>query len=132
YPPLLTEAPEAEDSGSDSRVHKPRHVLGEESLPPISPFRDGRSLGFLRRVWSGETAANESGGASAAQREVSNVATMTAPASLLPNTRASISKGFRRGTHRAVPPAETVERVRPFLSAMGITRVANITGLDKI
>jgi YcaO-like protein with predicted kinase domain len=57
---------------------------------------------------------------------------MTAPASLLPNVRGSAPKAFRLGTHRTVSPQETVERVRPFMSAMGITRIANITGLDRI
>jgi YcaO-like protein with predicted kinase domain len=43
-----------------------------------------------------------------------------------------VSKRFRAGTDRAVSPEETVARVRPFLPAMGITRIANITGLDCI
>ena len=43
-----------------------------------------------------------------------------------------VPKAFRRGTHRAVAPAETVAPVRPFLAAMGITRVANVTGLDHV
>jgi ribosomal protein S12 methylthiotransferase accessory factor len=43
-----------------------------------------------------------------------------------------VPKAFRRGTHRAVAPSETVARVRPFLAAMGITRVANVTGLDHV
>jgi YcaO-like protein with predicted kinase domain len=33
---------------------------------------------------------------------------------------------------RAVPPAETVARVRPHMAAMGITRLADLTGLDRI
>ena len=41
-------------------------------------------------------------------------------------------KGHVRGTHRQVSPARTLERVRPFLGEMGITRVANITGLDTV
>jgi ribosomal protein S12 methylthiotransferase accessory factor len=41
-------------------------------------------------------------------------------------------KGFRDGTHRAVSPEDTVARLRPLLPLMGITRVANITGLDSI
>jgi ribosomal protein S12 methylthiotransferase accessory factor len=41
-------------------------------------------------------------------------------------------KGFRIGTHRAVDPRETIARARPHLAAMGITRVANVTGLDRI
>lgn len=41
-------------------------------------------------------------------------------------------KGYRLGAERTVAPAETVARVGPHLAAMGITRVANITGLDRI
>ena len=41
-------------------------------------------------------------------------------------------KGYTRGTHRQIPPHETLARVAPFLTRMGITRVANITGLDTI
>ena len=41
-------------------------------------------------------------------------------------------KIFRRGTHRSAMPAETLARVRPNAAAMGITRLGNITGLDRI
>jgi ribosomal protein S12 methylthiotransferase accessory factor len=41
-------------------------------------------------------------------------------------------KGFREGTDRVVAPEETLKRVSPHLAAMGITRVANVTGLDRI
>jgi YcaO-like protein with predicted kinase domain len=41
-------------------------------------------------------------------------------------------KAYRRGTHRTVDPAATLARVRPHLQAMGITRIANVTGLDRI
>lgn len=41
-------------------------------------------------------------------------------------------KGHTSGTHRQVPPQETVERVRGLMPVMGITRVANVTGLDTI
>jgi ribosomal protein S12 methylthiotransferase accessory factor len=34
------------------------------------------------------------------------------------------------GTHRLVEPDETLERVRPLFGRLGITRVANVTGLD--
>lgn len=34
------------------------------------------------------------------------------------------------GTHRLVSPAETVERMRGHFGPLGITRVANVTGLD--
>jgi YcaO-like protein with predicted kinase domain len=45
---------------------------------------------------------------------------------------ATLPKGFRRGTHRLVAPAETLARVRPMVAALGITRLGNITGLDRI
>lgn len=41
-------------------------------------------------------------------------------------------KAFRRGTHRLVEPGETLARVRPAMAAMGITRIANVTGLDHV
>jgi YcaO-like protein with predicted kinase domain len=41
-------------------------------------------------------------------------------------------KSYRRGTDRLVTPDETLARVQPLMSAMGITRVANVTGLDVI
>lgn len=44
----------------------------------------------------------------------------------------STGKGFARGTERLCPPAETFERVRPYFAAVGITRIANVTGLDRI
>jgi ribosomal protein S12 methylthiotransferase accessory factor len=41
-------------------------------------------------------------------------------------------KKYRAGTHRLVSPEETLESVRRFFPIMGITRVADITGLDVI
>lgn len=41
-------------------------------------------------------------------------------------------KRYRAGTDRLVAPAETLERARRFFPVMGITRVADITGLDTI
>jgi ribosomal protein S12 methylthiotransferase accessory factor len=41
-------------------------------------------------------------------------------------------KTYRQGTHRTASPAETLERARPFLRQLGITRIANVTGLDRI
>lgn len=41
-------------------------------------------------------------------------------------------KNFQDGTHRLIPPSETLANVTPLLPAMGITRVANVTGLDRI
>jgi len=43
-----------------------------------------------------------------------------------------MEKQYRKGTHRSCSPAQTLTRIKPFMSAMGITRVANITGLDHI
>ena len=41
-------------------------------------------------------------------------------------------KRFQDGTHRLVPPVETLSKIKPLLPAMGITRVADVTGLDRI
>ena len=41
-------------------------------------------------------------------------------------------KGFWRGTQRSIPPAETLERIKPHFADFGITRLANITNLDWI
>ena len=43
-----------------------------------------------------------------------------------------IHKSNRHGTHRSVAPTETLARVGPLMAEMGITRIANITGLDCI
>jgi len=51
---------------------------------------------------------------------------------LLPGVTSPGVKEFRQGTHRTVSPAETVARARSLMAAMGITRIANITGLDRI
>ncbi len=41
-------------------------------------------------------------------------------------------KKYRGSTHRVTTPRDTFERVSSFMPAMGITRVANVTGLDRI
>jgi ribosomal protein S12 methylthiotransferase accessory factor len=41
-------------------------------------------------------------------------------------------KAYRSGTHRTVSPDETLKRVLPFAPVMGITRIANVTGLDSV
>ena len=41
-------------------------------------------------------------------------------------------KAFRRGTHRWLVPAKTIARARRVKEPLGITRVANVTGLDCI
>lgn len=51
---------------------------------------------------------------------------------LLPGLAAPTRKGYRDGTDRLVDPADTLERARPHLARMGITRIANVTGLDSL
>ncbi len=41
-------------------------------------------------------------------------------------------KCYHRGTHRVRSPAETCRIVEPHRRALGITRVANVTGLDRV
>ncbi len=42
------------------------------------------------------------------------------------------NKLYRTGTHRAVSPEETLARAKPWFGKLGITRVSNITGLDRL
>jgi len=51
---------------------------------------------------------------------------------MAPSSGAPAVKGFRAGTQRSIAPAETVARVSRFMPVTGITRVANVTGLDCI
>ena len=41
-------------------------------------------------------------------------------------------KAYRHGTHRTVDPTSTLARVQPYFARMGISRIANVTGLDRI
>ncbi len=41
-------------------------------------------------------------------------------------------KGFTDGTHRIVAPAATLRHVEPRLAKAGVTRLADVTGLDRI
>ena len=41
-------------------------------------------------------------------------------------------KEYWYGTQRTVSPQETLERIRPHFKAVGLTRLSNITGLDRI
>jgi YcaO-like protein with predicted kinase domain len=50
-------------------------------------------------------------------------------AALAPGNQAKIVVA---GTHRCRLPAETVACLKPFLAEMGITRVANVTGMDHL
>jgi len=44
----------------------------------------------------------------------------------------SARKQFWRGTHRTRAPQETLDACVPLMSMIGITRLANVTGLDRI
>lgn len=48
------------------------------------------------------------------------------------DTIASTNKPFVDGSHRSCDPATTLARVTPLFERIGITRVANITGLDRV
>jgi ribosomal protein S12 methylthiotransferase accessory factor len=52
--------------------------------------------------------------------------------SLIDALSGSMRKQYRLGTHRSRSATETIERVLGFAPALGITRVADITGLDNI
>ncbi|TQV84269.1 hypothetical protein FKG94_06325 [Exilibacterium tricleocarpae] len=41
-----------------------------------------------------------------------------------------LSKAWRERTHRLVPPEQTYDKIRPLLPLAGITRCADVTGLD--
>jgi len=51
---------------------------------------------------------------------------------MIKNNIAGAPKSFQQGTHRTVSPAVTLAKASAFLSQMGITRIANVTGLDRI
>ncbi|RPJ51209.1 MAG: YcaO-related McrA-glycine thioamidation protein [Methanobacteriota archaeon] len=44
----------------------------------------------------------------------------------------SCRKGYKKDTHRAVPPEETLSRIEGRMQECGITRVADITNLDRV
>lgn len=43
-----------------------------------------------------------------------------------------VRKAYYRGTHRVLSPRNTLARIEPHLSAIGVTRCADVTGLDRI
>lgn len=59
--------------------------------------------------------------------DVASTSTAAGPA----QAAGDAAKRFFHGTHRTCAPEETLARLRPLLPAMGITRVANVTGLDR-
>lgn len=42
------------------------------------------------------------------------------------------AKSFKSGAHRSATPEETFLKIKPLLPIFGITRISNITGLDRI
>ncbi len=51
---------------------------------------------------------------------------------MLPTNNDKAEKRYRDGTHRTTSPEDTLTKVKPLLKEMGITRLANLTGLDRI
>ena len=43
-----------------------------------------------------------------------------------------VLKSFKRGTHRIISPDDTLARIAPKAPQIGITRLGNVTGLDRI
>jgi ribosomal protein S12 methylthiotransferase accessory factor len=43
-----------------------------------------------------------------------------------------VRKAYRLGAHLLIDPAQTLSRVMPLMPQLGITRIANVTGLDRI
>ena len=44
----------------------------------------------------------------------------------------SCIKGYKKGTHRVVPPADTLARVESKMPVAGVEKVTDITGLDRV
>lgn len=57
---------------------------------------------------------------------------MPTPATTGPDEQIVTPKQWTLGTHRACAPEATYERIRPHLHEAGITRLADVTGLDKL
>jgi ribosomal protein S12 methylthiotransferase accessory factor len=55
-----------------------------------------------------------------------------APAIAFRGKMLSADKGHYGCSHRTCSPEQTMERIRPHLATCGITRIADITGLDRI
>ena len=53
-------------------------------------------------------------------------------ASLANGLHGPVLKSFKRGTHRTTAPEATLARVAPKARQIGITRLGNVTGLDRI
>lgn len=48
------------------------------------------------------------------------------------NVKNTLQKGYINGTHRLISPESTYEKITPYLSKIGVTRCADVTGLDRI
>ena len=63
---------------------------------------------------------------------VASASDLSLPGAVAPGTRSLLaSKRYFDGTHRTCAPEDTVARLQPLLREMGITRIANVTGLDR-
>src|SRR6266498_3349907 len=44
----------------------------------------------------------------------------------------TLAKAYRHGTHRSIAPEQTLANIAPHLAALGVARLADVTGLDSI
>jgi YcaO-like protein with predicted kinase domain len=51
---------------------------------------------------------------------------------IIPGPERRTPKGYRQGTDRIVGPEQTLANLRPFLDDFGVTRIADVTGMDCI
>jgi ribosomal protein S12 methylthiotransferase accessory factor len=58
--------------------------------------------------------------------------TVTPPPLAFRDAELRSAKVFTAGTHRADTPAATFDRIRPYLHGAGVTRIADVTGLDRV
>jgi ribosomal protein S12 methylthiotransferase accessory factor len=50
----------------------------------------------------------------------------------MPEVAAGLAKGYVAGTHRLIAPSDTIARVVAHLEALEITRLADVSGLDRL
>lgn len=102
------------------RRRKPPRRRSRRSAQPTPPFRETTA-----------TMADETESAYGAYVLTATVSVMTSLRDRLladPNA----AKVHRAGTHRIATPEQTLARLEPLLPVMGVTRLADVTGLDVV
>src|SRR5271169_3667754 len=51
---------------------------------------------------------------------------------ILRSSPKAVGRGLLGRMHRVIPPSETLRRIRPLARRAGVTRLADITGLDRV